>query len=96
MNKQKIRIGLVVLALTLFSFNSTAQRPTEGHPPSAEKVIEKLDTDKDGVISKVEAESAEKKRIAEHFDKIDTDQNGFISKEELEAMHEKRKQRRSN
>jgi hypothetical protein len=53
-------------------------------PPSAENVIARLDTDKDGVISKTEAAASE--RMAGRFDTIDTDHDGKLTAAELTAF----------
>jgi Ca2+-binding EF-hand superfamily protein len=43
----------------------------------------KLDTDKDGRISR--AEAASRPRMAKHFDRIDADGDGYLSRPELSA-----------
>ena len=48
------------------------------------------DADRDGTISRSEAESR-LPRVAANFDAIDTDRNGRISREELRAWIEKRR-----
>ncbi len=53
-------------------------------PPSAESVIARLDTDKDGTISK--AEAAASPRMAQRFDTIDTDHDGKLTAAELTAF----------
>lgn len=45
-------------------------------------ILQRMDTNKDGKISKNEAEG----RIAENFDRIDTNKDGFLDKGELQAM----------
>jgi Ca2+-binding EF-hand superfamily protein len=50
--------------------------------PSFEQVLNNLDTNKDGKISKSEA----KERLSNHFAKVDTDNDGFISKAEFDNM----------
>ena len=44
--------------------------------------MERLDTNKDGKISKDEAKGP----MVQHFDQIDANSDGFVSKEELEQM----------
>lgn len=48
----------------------------------------RMDTDRDGKISRAEAASHPK--LAEKFDRIDTNGDGFLSKEELAAAHKAR------
>ncbi len=95
MKLRKLNIALVICAGLAISFNANAQneqRERKG-PPSADKIIEKLDTDKDGKLSLEEVKADDRKRMADNFDKIDSDGDGYITKEELEAMQEKRKQK---
>ena len=49
--------------------------------------LTKLDTDKDGRISRDEAKAAP--RLAEHFDAIDTNGDGFLTPDEMKAAHAK-------
>lgn len=59
------------------------------------KMMEKIDTDGDGKVSKAEFTASHEER----FTKTDTDQDGFLSSEEMKAaweqMHEKRKAHRA-
>lgn len=88
MRNKKVKIAVVACGLLVMTFQAKAQ---EKEPPSPEKVIERLDTDKDGKLSLEEAKQAKRGKLAEHFDKIDTDKDGYISNAELTAMNEKRK-----
>jgi len=58
------------------------------------KMMEKVDTDKDGKISKAEFIASHEQRFVE----ADTDADGFLSQDEMKAkwekMHEKRKEHR--
>jgi Ca2+-binding EF-hand superfamily protein len=49
--------------------------------------VSRLDTDKDGRISREEANAAP--RFAEHFDAIDANHDGFVTPDELKAAHAK-------
>ncbi|MGB0344659.1 MAG: hypothetical protein ACPGGJ_04615 [Coraliomargarita sp.] len=58
-----------------------------------EKVRERMkeiDSDRDGNISYVEAESADAKRLLENFDAIDSDGNGTLTREEMRAYHQQK------
>lgn len=74
---------LAISALALI-LSGPAMAGEEGqHEPG--KMFEKVDTDKDGLISKAEF-------LAKHeemFTKIDTNTDGSLSKEELDAGREK-------
>lgn len=53
-----------------------------------DEVMARLDTDKDGKISKDEASKG--RRLAKHFDDVDADHDGFVTKAELEAAFARR------
>jgi len=55
-------------------------RPQQRERPSVSDMIARMDTDKDGKLSKSEV----KGRLLESFATIDTDEDGFITEEELE------------
>ena len=57
-----------------------------GEKPNPEQIFKMLDTNKDGRISKTEAEKAKRKMLARNFDLIDINKDGFIEKEELENL----------
>jgi Ca2+-binding EF-hand superfamily protein len=52
-----------------------------------EKVFARLDADKDGRISRSEAEKGP--RLKEHFDAVDADKDGYVTKAELGAALDK-------
>ncbi|MBK9070783.1 MAG: EF-hand domain-containing protein [Myxococcales bacterium] len=64
--------------------------PQKGRMTPAEKFA-KLDTNRDGVISKAEAAVAG--RFAKHFDQLDANSDGMLTVAELTAAHEARKQK---
>lgn len=80
-------IALSAIGLTAGAMTAMAQAadrpngPPEGERPSPEQMLQRLDADKDGKISKAEAPE----RMAENFDRRDTDGDGFLTKEELAA-----------
>jgi hypothetical protein len=51
-------------------------------PPAFTDVLAKLDADKDGKISKTEAQGP----LKNHFSRIDTDGDGFITAEEFKKI----------
>ncbi|MFD1552981.1 EF-hand domain-containing protein [Putridiphycobacter roseus] len=82
MNSKKIKTGIVMITL-LFAFSANAQssKKERGAKPSTfSELLEKLDANEDGKISKDEV----KGRLKDNFDKIDTDKDGFISETEYE------------
>lgn len=62
----------------------------EGKPPHRGQVLEKLDTDGDGKISKAEFMVKHEERFA----RMDKDSDGFISKDEVKAAREQMKEKR--
>ncbi len=82
---------VVFILVLVFGIQVNAQSKNR-QKPDFEKIIKKLDTNKDGLIDKSEAAKGERKRLIENFDKIDSDSDGFISLEELKAMRKKKKQ----
>ncbi|WP_035759444.1 EF-hand domain-containing protein [Flavobacterium tegetincola] len=84
---KKINLILLLAAIAI-SCKSTDEPITESDErpgqngkgqPNVEEVLSKLDTNKDGKISKDEAQGP----LKNDFTKIDTNKDGFISKEEL-------------
>lgn len=83
---------IVVLALTTTSLLAAGLAPAlaqqgpgrGGRNPGAQ--LAALDTDKDGAISKAEAEAGR----AARFDRWDADKDGFVSQEELHAAQPQR------
>jgi Ca2+-binding EF-hand superfamily protein len=61
-------------------------RPAEGRPaPNAEQLrarLKEMDTDKDGKISKEEAQG----RVKENFDRIDANSDGFVDEAEIKVL----------
>lgn len=58
------------------------QQNSQGGRPEASQIIEQMDANKDGKLSKNEVKGP----IAEDFSKIDANQDGFITREELEKI----------
>ncbi|MCD6034280.1 MAG: hypothetical protein K0R63_21 [Rickettsiales bacterium] len=77
----------IIIAGSAFSAmaETTTTAPKHHRDPAKmqEKMLAKLDTNKNGSISKEEFLANTEKRFAE----MDTDGNGSVSKEELEAHH---------
>jgi Ca2+-binding EF-hand superfamily protein len=67
-----------------------APKPNDAPPPRpnispeqmVDAILRRMDTDKDGKISRSEARD----RIAENFDRIDTNKDGYLDRNELLAM----------
>ncbi len=82
---------LLALALSASGVALAQQSSPAGEWPTHRDIIERLkaaDTDKDGQISRAEAEKS-LPFLAKHFDQIDTNKDGKISPDELKAAREK-------
>lgn len=64
--------------------------PEGGHEMMKKRMMEKVDTDDNGAISKAEFMA----KHEEKFGMMDADGNGELSSEELNAAHEKMKEKR--
>ena len=71
-------LGLSALA-SVFLFSLQAEESRRERPPHG-GMLERLDTDGDKMVSKVE--------MLSHFDSIDTNGDGLLSAEEMKAKHE--------
>jgi Ca2+-binding EF-hand superfamily protein len=77
--KPKMKKLIVTLSL-LVSAGAFAQAP-----PPPEEIMKQNDKNKDGVITKAEAEAAGTP-LAQFFDQLDTNKDGKLTMEELKAM----------
>lgn len=89
MKRNILTVAVIVSTILLFESCKSAQQKNkqEGKHrkrPTAEQLIEKMDTNEDGLISVKEARGP----LAENFTKIDENEDGFLSLEELENMPE--------
>ena len=63
----------------------SAERGPKGGPPSPEKLMEMMDSDKDQKISKSEVQG----RLAQDFDRLDSNKDGFLTSKELATLKRK-------
>jgi Ca2+-binding EF-hand superfamily protein len=85
--KKLLCTALVAAGLTATTL-ATPAFADEGAPKAKlakriDTVFARLDTDKDGKISKAEASKGP--RLSKHFDAVDTDHDGFVTRAELTA-----------
>lgn len=87
---------LAIGATTAFAFGPSHQRHGMGFGPGnhmgfgkGKEIFKKLDTNKDGVITRQEAEAVR----AERFKKADADNNGTVTAAEIDKVVENRLQR---
>ncbi|MGB5419023.1 EF-hand domain-containing protein [Algibacter sp.] len=80
----KIKAGILVFGIALFmtnsSFGQSDNKQERKAPPTFKELIEKMDANEDGKLSKEEIKGPLKKDFA----KVDTDEDGFITEEEFE------------
>ncbi len=94
MKRDKLRTVLLILGITLFmtnsSFGQSDDKPERKRPPTFKELLEKMDANEDGKLSKKEIKGP----LKEHFDKVDANEDGFITEEELKkAPKPKRRER---
>lgn len=92
MKSNTIKTVVIVFGMILFisnnSFGQSEKKERGKKPPTFSKLLEKMDTNEDGKLSKEEVKGP----LKDHFTKIDIDENGFITKEEFDkAPKPKRK-----
>ena len=85
--KLLLSISLALAVVVAFSAQIAAEEAQgSAHQTKAEKYLQKMDTDKDGKVSKDEWMQS----YAEKFQKIDSNGDGYLSEEEMNA-HQKEK-----
>ena len=82
---------ILVLSAAALMFQAVPALAEPGHDKGdrGAKMFEKLDADKDGVISEAEFLAKSKERFAE----MDADKNGSVTQEEAKAAHEKMREK---
>ncbi|MCI4669469.1 MAG: EF-hand domain-containing protein [Bacteroidia bacterium] len=87
MSKTLQKIALSGIALIMLACTSQKNQPTESRgkqgqpdrPPSFEQLLDKMDANKDGMLSKSEVQGP----LQREFVKIDLNEDGLITKEEF-------------
>lgn len=87
MRKNKLILSSALAGLLLTSAGvAVAAKGPGGGPPSPDRMFEMLDLNKDGEITREEAEAAREQR----FQAADTNGDGLLSREEMSAAREAR------
>ena len=73
-----LALGATFLVATA-SFGQQRDRQERKEPPTFAELLEKMDANEDGKLSKKEVKGP----LKEHFDEVDKDEDGFITEEEL-------------
>jgi EF hand len=69
------------------SVNTPRHHQGMSHPSRGDQMMRRMDTDKDGSISKAELQAAQLKQL-EMFDRADANKDGKLSAEERKAFHQ--------
>ena len=84
MTKQLTTLAVAMLSMAALAAPAFADDAANTkRAKHVDDVLARLDTDKDGKISKDEASKGP--RLSKHFDEVDTDHDGFVTKAELTA-----------
>jgi Ca2+-binding EF-hand superfamily protein len=79
MKNSIIKLGVMGVFLFMFSCGNAQEKGKGQKPPTFSELLEKMDKNEDGLLSKDEVKGP----LKDNFDKVDTDQDGYISEEEL-------------
>ncbi len=79
MKRNIIKVGILFIAMITFSVAEMKAQNNKKERPSYEELLEDLDTDEDGKLSKDEAKGP----LNDHFHEIDKDEDGYITEEEF-------------
>jgi Ca2+-binding EF-hand superfamily protein len=79
MKRNIIKVGILFMAMITFSIAEMKAQNNKKERPSYEELLEDMDADEDGKISKDEAKGP----LNDHFDEIDKDEDGYITEEEF-------------
>ena len=82
MKKNIFSKAVLVFGVTVLSVNSVNAQSNDRQkkePPTFSQLLEEMDKDEDGKLSKAEIKGP----LKNDFDKIDTDEDGFISEAEF-------------
>lgn len=91
---------LTALAAVLIPAAYIEAKPGKGGPQQQRRggpgeALKKMDTNKDGELTRDEAEAASQERINKLFEHLDADGDDVITQEEIQAAREDRRERRS-
>jgi Ca2+-binding EF-hand superfamily protein len=75
-----VALGAAILLAALVDASASDKRGDR-----ADRMWQELDADKDGRISKAEADAGKRGHLSEHFSEIDSNQDGFVTREEMQA-----------
>ena len=92
--KNVFKTIVLVFGLTLFmsasSFAQSENKQERKEPPTFAQLLEKMDANEDGKLSKEEVKGP----LKDDFDTVDADEDGFITEEELENAPKPKRRKR--
>lgn len=74
------------LAVAQSSVEETHQKKPVGYLAKFDEQFKSADKDRDGALTKPEAESAGMGRVVNNFDKLDADKDGKVTRSEIRAL----------
>jgi len=90
MKSTVIILALVAAPLAVLAGDSKPDRGhMGGHEMGDRNLIQMLDTDKDGRVSREESSKAAVERANQRFDQLDANKDGYITQEEVDAARKK-------
>lgn len=94
MKSNTLKIAVLVFGTALFianySYGQSQGRQERKEPPTFKQLLEDMDANEDGKLSKKEIKGP----LKDHFAKVDANEDGFINEEEFKkAPKPKRKER---
>lgn len=95
MKRFKLKTAVLIFGIALFmtndSFGQSENRGERKERPAFKELLEKMDANEDGKLSKKEVKGP----LKEHFAKVDADEDGFITEEELKKAPKPKRRERS-
>jgi len=79
MKNKVIQLGVIGVFLLMFSCGNAQEKEKGKKPPTFSELLEKMDKNEDGKLSKDEIKGP----LKDNFDAVDTDEDGFITEEEM-------------
>ncbi len=95
MKRSKVKTGIIIGIMVLFgvvSLQAQSNREQRQKPPTFSELLEKMDANDDGKLSKKEVKGP----LKNNFSKVDTDEDGFITEEEMKKAPKPKGQRPNN
>lgn len=84
--KNALRVAMITALLSAVSFNANADRHKDGGEHSRRGgMLEAVDANKDGKVTRDELNAAHEKRVNAMFEKMDTNKDGAIDTDERQA-----------